>query len=124
MRKSEKIKALQAVETTNKVDESKNEDAFNEDVISFVDNEIENLLKKHSSVDMGLIVYNLMFHLSQKFIFEKMPIGRFFRSVNIGTKHASENYLDFVKREYDVKPKIEENSKNEEKNKVINWGIF
>jgi len=120
MRKSEKIKALQVVETKIKSDESKNEDAFNEEVISFVDNEIENLLKKYSSVDMGLIVYNFMFHLSQKFIFEKMPIGRFFRSVNIGTKHASENYLDFIKKEYDVKPKIEENFENGEKKRLIN----
>jgi len=118
--KKNKEKALQLVEAANKVEEIKKEEAFNESVASFVDNEFENLLKQHQSLEMGFVVYTIMFHLSQKFIFEKMPTGRFFRAFKIATQHASENYLDFINKEYGVKQRVEENNETTEKKRILN----
>jgi hypothetical protein len=45
-------------------------------------------------------------------MWHNMPIGAYQRALNFGTKEAQQNYLDFLGKEYGIKPR--EEVKNEE----------
>jgi len=72
---------------------------------------------KQGSTRLKVVQTNtFMFHLTQDFVWDKMPMGQFKRSIDIGVKDGTENYLDYIKDTYNIKPK--ENI--DEKTKTLN----
>jgi hypothetical protein len=95
-----------------KQEEDKNWETFNDQCKELIRGELRSLFEKNNKIDFGSKVYNFAFHLTQEFIFDKMPIGAYQRALNSGTKEAQQNYLDFLGKEYGIKPR--EEVKNEE----------
>jgi hypothetical protein len=46
-----------------------------------------------------------------------MPVGSYQRALNFGTKEAQQNYLDYLGKEYSIKPRV---VVDDEKPKTIN----
>jgi len=100
-----------SVETKSKQDEDKAYQGFNEKCKELIRGEIRSLFED-SKLDSGSKVYNFAFHLAQELMWDKMPIGAYQRALNFGTKEAQQNYLDFLGKEYGIKPR--EEVKNEQ----------
>ena len=100
-----------SVETKSKQDEDKAYQVFNEKCKELIRGEIRSLFED-SKLDSGSKVYNFAFHLAQELMWDKMPIGAYQRALNFGTKEAQQNYLDFLGKEYGIKPR--EEVKNEQ----------
>lgn len=100
-----------SVETKKQQDEDKAYQNFNDKCKELIRGEIRELFK-NSKVDLGSKVYNFAFHLAQELMWDKMPIGSYQRALNFGTKEAQQNYLEFIGKEYGIKPR--EEVKNEE----------
>lgn len=100
-----------SVETKKQQDEDKAYQNFNDKCKELIRGEIRELFE-NSKVDLGSKVYNFAFHLAQELIWNKMSIGSYQRALNFGTKEAQQNYLEFIGKEYGIKPR--EEVKNEE----------
>ena len=100
-----------SVETKKQQDEDKAYQNFNDKCKELIRGEIRELFE-NSKVDLGSKVYNFAFHLAQELMWDKMPIGSYQRALNFGTKEAQQNYLEFIGKEYGIKPR--EEIKNEE----------
>lgn len=100
-----------SVETKKQQDEDKAYQNFNDKCKELIRGEIRELFE-NSKVDLGSKVYNFAFHLAQELIWDKMSIGSYQRALNFGTKEAQQNYLEFIGKEYGIKPR--EEVKNEE----------
>jgi hypothetical protein len=88
-----------------KQEEDKNWDTFNDQCKELIKGELRSLFEKNNKIDFGSKVYNFAFHLTQEFIFNKMPIGAYQRALNSGTKEAQQNYLEYIGNEYSIKPR-------------------
>jgi len=100
-----------SVETKKQQDEDKAYQDFNDKCKELIRGEIRSLFE-NSKLDSGSKVYNFAFHLAQELMWDKIPVGAYQRALNFGTKEAQQNYLDFLGKEYGIKPR--EEVKNEE----------
>jgi hypothetical protein len=100
-----------SVETKKEQDDDKVYQNFNERCKELIRGEIRSLFE-NSKLDSGSKVYNFAFHLAQELMWDKIPVGAYQRALNFGTKEAQQNYLDFLGKEYGIKPR--EEVKNEE----------
>ena len=115
---STRLKVVQTntdLELKQKEDNQKDWENFNDSCKDFLNNEFKSLLEK-SKMETHTKLYTFMFHLTQDFVWDKMPMGQFKRSIDIGVKDGTENYLDYIKDTYNIKPKENDN----EKTKTLN----
>jgi thiamine monophosphate synthase len=104
------------VQLNKKQEEDRNYEAFNEKCKELIRGEVRSLFD-NSKLDSASKVYNFAFHLAQELIFDKMPVGSYQRALNFGTKEAQQNYLDYLGKEYSIKPRV---VVDDEKPKTIN----
>lgn len=119
---STRLKVVQTntdLELKQKEDNQKDWENFNDSCKDFLNNEFKSLLEK-SKMETHTKLYTFMFHLTQDFVWDKMPMGQFKRSIDIGVKDGTENYLDYIKDTYNIKPKenIDEKTKTDRKSVV------
>ena len=100
-----------SVETKKQQDEDKVYGDFNDKCKELIRTEIRALFEK-SKLGYGIKVYNFAFHLAQELMWDKIPVGSYQQALNIGTKEAQQNYLEFLGKEYGIKPR--EEVKNDE----------
>jgi hypothetical protein len=115
---SARLKVVQTntdLELKQKEDSQKDWENFNDCCKDFLNNEFKSLLEK-SKMETHTKLYTFMFHLTQDFVWDKMPMGQFKRSIDIGVKDGTESYLDYIKDTYNIKPKENVN----EKTKTLN----
>jgi type IV secretory pathway VirB4 component len=101
-----------SVETKKQQDEDKAYGDFNDKCKELIRTEIRALFADSTKVDLGTKVYNFAFHLAQELMWDKIPVGAYQRALNFGTKEAQQNYLEFLGKEYGIKPR--EEVKNDE----------
>ena len=95
-----------SVETKKQQDEDKEYSNFNDKCKELIRTEIRSLFED-SKVGHGRKVYNFAFHLAQELMWDKIPIGTYQHALNVGTKEAQENYLEFLSKEYGIKQREE-----------------
>ena len=100
-----------SVETKKQQDEDKVYGDFNDKCKELIRTEIRALFEE-SKLSYGIKVYNFAFHLAQEMMWDKIPVGSYQQALNIGTKEAQQNYLEFLGNEYGIKPR--EEVKNDE----------
>jgi len=101
-----------SVETKKQQDEDKAYGDFNDKCKELIRTEVRALFADSTKVDLGTKVYNFAFHLAQELMWDKIPVGAYQRALNFGTKEAQQNYLEFIGKEYGIKPR--EEVKNDE----------
>ena len=101
---------------TKKEKEDQAYDAFNEKCKELIRGEVRQLFE-NAKIEKGLALYNFAFHLTSELIFDNMPIGRFQFALNRGVKESEQNYLDYLRDEYQIKAR---EVVNEDKPKTIN----
>jgi type IV secretory pathway VirB4 component len=101
-----------SVETKKQQDEDKAYGDFNDKCKELIRTEVRALFADSTKVDLGTKVYNFAFHLAQELMWDKIPVGAYQRALNFGTKEAQQNYLEFLGKEYGIKPR--EEVKNDE----------
>jgi hypothetical protein len=101
-----------SVETKMQQDEDKAYGDFNDKCKELIRTEVRALFADSTKVDLGTKVYNFAFHLAQELMWDKIPVGAYQRALNFGTKEAQQNYLEFLGKEYGIKPR--EEVKNDE----------
>jgi type IV secretory pathway VirB4 component len=101
-----------SVETKKQQDEDKAYGDFNDKCKELIRTEIRALFADSTKVDLGTKVYNFAFHLAQELMWDKIPVGAYQRALNFGTKEAQQNYLEFLGKEFGIKPR--EEVKNDE----------
>ena len=92
------------------------QEAFNEKCKELIRGEVRQLFE-NAKIEKGLALYNFAFHLTSELIFDNMPIGRFQFALNRGVKESEQNYLDYLRDEYQIKAR---EVVNEDKPKTIN----
>lgn len=105
-----------SVETKKQQEEDQAYEEFNTSCKELVRGEIRKLFE-NTKLDKGLAVYNFAFHLTNELIFDNMAIGKFQHALNRGVKEFEQNYLDYLKNEYQITPR---EVVDHEKNKTIN----
>jgi hypothetical protein len=103
-------------ELKKKEDDQKDWSNFNEACKDFISIELKNLFE-NSKMETNAKLYTFMFHLTQEFVWDKLPIGAFRRAIDVGVKDGNESYLNFLKDTYDIK--IKEEAKDIE-NRTVN----
>jgi len=101
-----------SVETKKQQDEDKAYGDFNDKCKELIRTEVRALFADSTKVDLGTKVYNFAFHLAQELMWDKIPVGAYQRALNFGTKEAQQNYLEFLGKEFGIKPR--EEVKNDE----------
>jgi len=101
-----------SVETKKQQDEDKAYNDFNDKCKELIRTDVRALFADSTKVDLGTKVYNFAFHLAQELMWDKIPVGAYQRALNFGTKEAQQNYLEFLGKEYGIKPR--EEVKNDE----------
>ena len=92
------------LEAKKKDNDQKEWSEFNDACKDFFDNEIKSLFEK-TKMENNVKLYHFMFHLTQNFVWDKLPIGQLKRAIDMGVQDGAENYLDYIKDTYNLKSK-------------------
>ncbi len=114
MKKSKKINTQFKVVQSNTNLEEKKEDAqkeknfldFNKACTDFISVELKKIFE-NSKMETDVKLCTFIFHLTQEFVFDKLPMGTVTRAIYTGLQNANESYLAYLKDAYDIKTKEE-----------------